>query len=392
MARLLKTTPPSIFALLFLLIVFSLAACEEEEKNQSLDLSENVELTWILEDSVVLHSSVSDTLRAPWPYRFGNKFYLLDFFASKGYGFDSEGEIEQVFGNGPGEGPGEFRRLAAMCQIDTMIGIVDPGAMGVWIYTPQGVAQGLLSLQTAIGEDTFYYVNSDLRKFQSYRNRMYNFAEPGAINHDKQAYYDLPFLAIHDLQGALQRVVGKRAAIYHERLLTYAYLVDIDIDPFRNLLLVSQQASEQWDAYDLDGNFLYSRGIAGKAIQDQDFPSYQFEGASMSSQQANKSLIDLIFQQPEYRFVFALPNGMVMRSYRRGVEEYELLNNFLDKPHYLQIYDKDGNLVSDEPAPDPYFIPIGREGNAIWVSLERSQHLDAYSYTLYKYRADIKER
>ncbi len=66
--------------------------------------------------------------------------------------------------------------------------------------------------------------------------------------------------------------------------------------------------------------------------------------------------------------------------------------NFLDKPHYLQVYDRNGRLLADEPAPDLHFTPVAYKDGLLWVSLARSYDVDAYSYTLYGYRLAVETK
>ena len=125
--------------------------------------------------------------------------------------------------------------------------------------------------------------------------------------------------------------------------------------------------------------------MPGRYIRDQEWPE---SNAKVGSQR----IIDLIFNTPQYGFLCALGSEYVIRSYRRGVADHEGLVNFLDKPHYLQVYDADGTLLADDPAPDLSFMPVGVEDGALWVNLARSYDVEEYTYTLYRYRLVVETK
>ena len=70
----------------------------------------------------------------------------------------------------------------------------------------------------------------------------------------------------------------------------------------------------------------------------------------------------------------------------------EGLINFLDKPHFLQVYDREGNLIADQEAPDFHFMPVAVKDGELWVHLRTSYNSSDYSFTLYRYRLDIQEK
>ena len=382
-----QSTPNFIFfgALLLLISV----ACSPDASSDTESASSH-HVSWVLEDSLTLKSSATDTLYEGWPYFADDRFYLLSFYDYKAHGFSAEGEVASVVGKGLGKGPGETLFVQAMTGVDSLVGLFDNWQQSLLLYEQSGVPLVPLELESTIeGSQTPYYLNADTRGFKYFQGRFYNYAEIGTINHHDPAFYDEPFLAVHDRNGKLLSVSGERDDIYHEHHIPYAYLIDVQVDSFRDRVLISQRASSTWETFDLDGNFIARYGEPGRYITDQDWPDIGFRGEPTGSEQ-HKLIVDLMFGTPEYHYLCALGPDHVIRSYRRGVDDYEGMMNFLDMPHYLQVYDADGNLLSDEPAPDFYFMPVAFKDGLLWVSLARSYDVDNFSYTLYGYRLVVE--
>ena len=345
---------------------------------------------WILSDSLVLKSSLTDTIMDGWPYFLDGNFYLLSFFKAKAYGFDQKGQMINTMGKGYGQGPEEFLDVSALTSIDSLMGIYQSTGNKISFFTASGRLHHELNLGTEINKETFY-TNIDTRRFNFYKNRFYNPVDPGNINHHFFEYYDLPIFSIHDQEGHLINVHGKRALIYNEKMLPYARTVYVEIDSFNEQILISQHASHRWEKYLLDGAFVGQYGIPGKYISDQDWPDVGFTGLPQTKENKRRE-IEMIFNTPQYTYMIALTSDYYIRSYRRGIEIEEGIFNFLDKPHYLQIYNQEGHLLSDGPAPDLYFMPVAVQEGELWVNLKRSYNTGDFSYTLYRYRLLITSR
>ena len=382
-----QSTPNFIFfgALLLLISV----ACSPDASSESKSASSH-HVSWVLEDSLTLKSSATDTLYEGWPYFADDQYYILSFFSYKAHRFTSVGQHQATIGKGLGKGPGESLYVQAMVAYDSLVGFFDNWQQMLLTYDLDGHPLDKVKLSPQHGESEVpYYINADSRVFNYYQGRFYNHIGNGSTNPHEPEYYEGPFLGIHSREGNLLQVAGERDANYLDNHIPYAYLVDIAIDSFQDRVLVSQRASHTWEVYDLEGNFKAKHGQPGHYIADQDWPDVGFRGEPSTSEQFG-TLTKHSFDTPEYIFVCALGADYVLRSYRRGITYEEGMLGFLDKPHYLQVYDADGNLLSDEPAPDFYFMPVAFKDGLLWVSLSRSYSIDDYSYTLYGYRLVVE--
>ena len=376
---------PSLLPYLLLLCLWSLYACEPQPTHPK----EVPQLQWTLIDSLVLESSSTDTIFDGWPYYGNGDFYILSFYDFKARRYDSEGNLRAIIGEGMGKGPGEVIMLQAMSVVDSMIGFYDIMLQHLVLYDTSGaILQPIKFETTAPSTRETYYLNADNRVFNYYQGKFYNFTYSREGDHFEPGYYEHPFLAIHDRKGKLLSVGGEWAPIFQEKVMPQNYTVSIYIDSFAHRILVSQPASHTWETYDLEGNLLAHYGEPGAYIADQTWESIDFEGRPQTAAQ-RKQETSLTFQSPKYHHLVALPTGHVIRSYRSGVEDYEGMMNFLDKPHFLQVYDAEGNLISDAPAPDFYFIPVAVVEGDLWVNLARSYDPHAYTYTLYRYRLEL---
>ncbi|MEO1383508.1 MAG: hypothetical protein AAFV78_09780 [Bacteroidota bacterium] len=270
-------------------------------------------------DSLTLKSSLTDTIVDGWPYYHNDQFYLLSFFYGKAYRFDLEGRMTHIIGKGYGKGPGEFLDVSAMVGMDSMMGIYQMLGGRLALFDSEGGMAKDITLGTEI-DGGLYYTNVLNRKFNYYQGRFFNETDPGSINHNFPAYYDLPILSVHDQQGALLNVSGARAPIYRDRLLPYARTVYVDVDSFDNQIFVSQMAAHTWETFNLDGVPTGQFGFPGQYIEDQDWPSIGFVGNPENMEQRQR-IIELIFTSPEYGFMLRMPSGHAIRSYRRGVED-----------------------------------------------------------------------
>ena len=375
----------------FLACVFfaTIIGCEEQAENRE-DLSKSYSTAWILEDSLTLSSSAQDTIYDGWPYFIDRHFYLLSFSSYQAFRFDHSGNIQSTVGKGKGKGPGENLYIQAITEVDSLVGFFDNWQQSIRLYDQTGEPQGSLKLDYEKA-DNIFYIDADYRAFNYYRGKFYNYIGYGEVHHGDPTYYDFPILGIHDLNGKLLTLSGERDAAYHEHHIPYAHSVYVAIDSFSERILVSQKASDSWETYDLEGNFLARYGQKGSNIADQTWPDVGFYGQASNATQ-RKQMVEKIFSTPQYNFLCAIGPDYVIRSYRRGVEDYEGMFNFLDKPHYLQIYDRNGRLLADEPAPDLHFTPVAYKDGLLWVSLARSYDVDAYSYTLYGYRLAVETK
>ena len=376
---------PSLLPYFLLLCLWSLYACEPQPTHPK----EAPQLQWTLIDSLVLESSSADTIFDGWPYYGNGDFYLLSFYDFKARRYDTEGNLHAIIGKGMGKGPGEVLMLQAMNTVGSQVGLFDNLSQSLALYDTSGHVLRPIKFEKSVpstGET--YSLNADNRVFNYYQGKFYNLVQYIKANHYEPKLYEYPFIAIHDQKGNLLNVFGERAPIFQEKLMPQQHKVHISIDSFAHRILVSQPASHTWETYDLEGNLLAHYGEPGAYIADQTWEGIDFEGKPQNTAQ-NKQVVDLIFQSPKYHHLVALPTGHVIRSYRRGVEDYEGMMNFLDKPHFLQVYDADGNLISDAPAPDFYFIPVAVVEGDLWVNLARSYDPHAYTYTLYRYRLEL---
>lgn len=371
-----------------LLCLWSLYACQEEQPASS-DSKPISSVQWTLVDSLVLESSPADTIFDGWPYYGNGDFYLLSFYDFKARRYDSEGNLRAIIGKGIGKGPGEVLMVQAMGTVGSQVGLFDNLSQSLALYDTSGqVLRPIKFERSLLSSGETYSLDADNRIFNYYQGKFYSFAWCLKADHYEPELYEYPFIAIHDQKGKLLNVVGERAPIFQEKLMPHNHSVYISIDSFANRILVSQPASHTWETYDLEGNLAAHYGEPGAYIADQAWEGIDFEGQPQNPAQ-HKQEIDLYFKSPKYHHLVALPSGHVVRSYRRGVEDYEGLMNFLDKPHFLQVYDAEGNLISDAPAPDFYFIPVAVVEGDLWVNLARSYDPHAYTYTLYRYRLEI---
>ena len=220
-----------------------LAGCSTEPDTQA----DPQQVRWVLEDSLVLHSSPTDTIFDGWPYYLNGRFYLMSQAKRQAYGFDRQGRMVAVLGDGIGKGPGELLFPNALTAYDTLIGVYEDLQQALSLFQPDGQFVRRLTLTpTNEAHPSGYYPNASDRVFNVYQQTMYNFARSGGVNPDEPTYYEMPFVAIHDAAGHLQRVVGTRAPRYQTNLLPYAYQVRVGIDSFRARILVSQKAAHQW--------------------------------------------------------------------------------------------------------------------------------------------------
>ncbi|MEM9986815.1 MAG: hypothetical protein AAF804_17110 [Bacteroidota bacterium] len=365
-----------------------LSACQEQPAavNQS-----QVVANWTLVDSLVLESNPADTLFEGWPYYGDSSFYVVSFLHDfKARRYDLEGNKRSIIGKGRGKGPGELLFLQALGVVDSLVGLFDVLSQSLMLYDTSGEPLRPIKFEsTDPASGKAYSINADNRIFNYYQGKFYSLVGYLKTSHRKPEYYEYPFLSIHDRTGKLLRVVGERDSAYHEKLMAYQYKVSISIDSFAERILVSQPVSHTWETYDLEGNFVARYGEPGSYIADQTWEGISFEGNPQTPEQ-RRQFIDLIFQSPKYHHLTALPSGHVIRSYSRGVGDYEGMMNFLDKPHFLQIYDAGGKLISDAPAPDFYFMPVAVMDGDLWVNLARSYDPETYRYTLYRCRLEIQ--
>ena len=375
---------PHIFLSLFLIFCFTSCTQNNSEKHTR-------SYTWHLVDSLLLESAKQDTIFYAWPYIQDKRVFLFSPLTLNAFEFDQSGKMIQVYGKGSGQGPGEFISLDAIVLMGDQTGLFDGQQHKLHLFDRQGELVNVLHFSNTASPDDehVFYANAFKRELAYGNKSIFSYVHPETVNHDDPRFYQLPFLAKYDHTGKMKKIFGKRPPIYSKKNLAYQPEAWISYDPFEKHLIVSLSASPQLDVYDTNGVWLEAFGQTGKYIEDQEFPNYPFP-MGYTTQKGRKALVRLMFEAPEYGNP-VLTEQYIMRTYRRGIPLSDNLFNFMDKPHFAQIYNRHKQLLWDGPLPPSItFIHTGVQ-NKFWVSPPNAYDAEHYRYKLFLFELRLAE-
>jgi hypothetical protein len=236
-----------------------------------------------------------------WPYVLDGRFHLFNPTWPRAYGFDQTGNLVARF-DAPDQADSLEETLClfgSMVQVDSLVGIYESARRPLKLYWPDGRFHSQVWLATQPDTGLAYCVNALDRAFGYLQGHFYNYAYPGAVNHDTRRFYTLPFFARHSRDGKQVVPFGERDSVYHHRFLPHNHEAWLAVDPYAGEILVGEEAASQMAVYDLQGNLQYRFGKPGKHIADQAFRDYQFEGEE-NSRVAQAYFLDLYFGTPGY--------------------------------------------------------------------------------------------
>jgi len=393
--------------LLSLIIFLWIIACSPENAQESrpesakhtissLDLSQKFDVRLELVDSFTYRLPGAEKLLNGRAYVFDQKMLYLYPARQEILNFDSQGKLLSRMG-GQGEGPGEFTELVAiMADSNFIYGLGhNPYRLNVYDFSGTFIKDYNWSLA---GHGSA--VEPEFGQVYSFPKGYISPVFPCCNSSASLAFYQEPFIGILDKQAKLVQLFGQRDSVYlQSKPLEHLIYTFLAYDPLTQNILVSQQAAHFIDVYTTTGKILNRFGRPGKHINHANFIYQEEVDFDESSELVRFFRAKLIFETAMYYDVIVL-DDYFLRLYRNGIPVSAQPEYTWQKPLYIQVYDRKGNLLADQKAPEDWFFPRGvSRGNHCWFAREDmywntppgENRPDKFYHTVYQYQVQLRQ-
>lgn len=370
-----------------LALLLLLMACQPSGNQNLQDLSDQYELTWAIEDSLSLTGSDSLELKGGLVYMMGQRAIVLNHLDLNIWVFDPQGTKPRIIGRF-GNGPGEFSSLQVVTGDTSLLIALDMSLNRISMFDTWGNYLGANMISR--GEnDSPYIMDTGFKQAKYCGNGQFliPISSGRYIDNLNEEFYQEPSIGLYDTTGSLIRTFAPRADIYMEhKFLAYMNRVLIDFDEKESLVYLSQEATHVIEGFNLKGEKTTSFGFPAKYGNSK--TPFSLPRGGESKDYDYPIMKAVIFQD------VVVLDDYILHFYRIGLPQNLEGKSFhrYDKPLYVQVYDKEGNLLADEPAPADWFSVKETEGNDyLWATQKGAYNEENYSFTIKKVKMNLQK-
>jgi len=249
-----------------------------------------------------------------------------------------------------GEGPGEILIIGEFEIMNGRIYVADMGNFRWSIFDTTGkfIKSEKPFFDSLNEKEEFYAENA--KGMESYNNKIYTTIIEVKYNRELQQHKSKS-IALLDSSLKIIKVFGFMDEIYG-KLRLYQPTAAITIDK-NGFIYYSQMPSYRIYKYNSDGNFIKAFGVKGN------FKVINEDLTANASFQKIKTISTKYSSAGE---LFSSPIGYILQQFVDLTDKSFDTRNFLDRIHYLKVYDTEGNYIPSDIKLPGWLMTVDDEG------------------------------